>query len=110
MTTNYQDTMDKDRYFEIVNRVGPHVIDIFQQFKNELGGRLPAELSYGMVAGYLRGKGFTWEESFIGMNRHICITESLGAVGEASDKTVTIKGRNDGTVEVDMKENQNAQP
>lgn len=103
MQRNYQDTMGTERYMEIVNRIGPDIEDIFRQFKGELGGRLPAELSYGMVAGYLRGKGFTWEECFIGMNRFICIIESFGAVGDTKQGTFTIKGRTDGSVETDLK-------
>ena len=104
MNKTNEEIVNKSRYNEIISRVGPHVIDIFQQFKNDLGGGLPAELSYGMVAGYLRGKGFTWEESFVGMNRHIWIMENSGAVGEVKEATMTIKGKEDGSVDIGIKE------
>ena len=105
MNKSYEEIMDKERYYEIVDRIGPHVVDIFKQFKSDLGGELPAELSYGMVAGYLRGKGFTWEESFIGMNRHINIIESSGAVSESQDMTMKIAGKTNGSVKVGLDKN-----
>ncbi len=105
ITSSYIDKMGETRYNEMVQKVGPYVIDIFNQFKNELGGTLPAELSYGMVAGYLRGKGLTWEEAFVGMNRHICIIESMGVVSEEGKGTFSILGKGDGTVEIETKVN-----
>lgn len=86
--------IDHDRYMAIIHKVGPDIIDIFEQFKAQLGGALPEELSYGMVAGYLRGKGHTWEECFVGMNRYIQIIEGMNVVKPIAGK-MTIQGTGD---------------
>ncbi len=100
-----KEILDKQRYEELINKIGPDVFSIFKQIKEDLGGRLPAELSYGIVAGFLRGKGFTWEESFIGMDRFIETVS--GIVGQPKDiqGSFTIMGKEDGSVETNLKEN-----
>ncbi len=90
---------DLDRYNALVNKVADDAFEIFRQMRDELGGRLPAELSYGIVAGYLRGKGYTWEEAMAGMDRHIRVIQSL-VKPEHVEGTMTIHGQTDGSVNV----------
>ena len=94
--------LDQKRVSDIINKVGPVVEDIFKSLKYDLGGRLPAELSYGIVAGYLKGKGFTWEESFMGMDKFIRVMEKLAPTGPKTQATFTIKGKTDGNVECNL--------
>ena len=94
-----EEIRNQERYNEIIQRVGPHAMYMLDQFKTVLGGKLPLELTYGMVAGYLHGKGFNWEESFVGMNRFIQVAESL-LKPEQMDGEMTIIGSEDGTAKL----------
>ncbi len=94
-----------DRCKEIITKIGPDVLKIFQELKTELGGKLPAELSYGIVAGFLRGKGYSWEECFIGMERFISVTNQLlGEPNPPVQAVFSIMGKEDGGVKLDFKE------
>lgn len=90
---------DPERMQAMLRKVGSDCGEIFRQFRDELGGRLPAELSYGMVAGYLRGRGHTWEEAMAGMGRYIQIMQPYVSK-ESVDGKVTILGKQDGAATV----------
>ena len=106
MLEKLQETIiNKDRISEIINKIGPDVFDIFKQIKYELGGKLPEDFSYGIVAGFLRGKGFTWEESFVGMNRFIQTVKGCGAESKNFDGIFRINGQENGKVEIELKDN-----
>lgn len=98
------EVFDKDRFHQIVLKVGPDVENIFHQFKTDLGGKLPEEMSYGMVAGYLRGKGYTWEECFVGMDKFISVMKQL-IKPEPIDGTLKIGGNPDGSVNFNLENN-----
>lgn len=98
-----EDIKNQERYNSIIKKVGPDVEYMFGQFKNVLGGKLPMELCFGMVAGYLHGRGFTWEESFAGANRYIQIIESL-TKPETINGTMTISAQEDGNAKIELKE------
>lgn len=68
--------ISENRLNEILIKTNPFVMNLMGQFRNELGGRLPEELSYGIVAGFLRGNGFTWEESLISMDKYIHVMKT----------------------------------
>ena len=95
--------IDKDKHREMANKVGKDVEVIFSELRDKLGGRLPAELSYGIVAGYLRGKGYTWEESFAGMDRFASVVGKLAPLEDVSNGTFSILGNGDGSVTTDLK-------
>jgi len=94
--------MTDQEYHNIILKVGPDIEELLQQFK-ELGGRLPAEISYGMVAGYLRGKGFTWDEAFIGMYRFIDVIEKHYPPKDIGLGTFTIKREPGQNIQVEIK-------
>ncbi len=94
--------LDQERYQKIIDKIGPDTETVFKEIKYLLGGRLPEELSYGIVAGFLRGKGYSWEESFLGMNRFISVIKALGVEGEDFKGTIVIKGSQDGSASVNM--------
>lgn len=100
MLENQQlESLNPDRVKSIIEKVGPDVEDIFGQIK-QLGHKnpIPADLSYGIVAGFLRGKGFTWEECFLGMDRFIRVVNSFpGVISEVSAK-FSVHGQEDGGV------------
>jgi|SRR6478736_2150399 len=83
-----------------INEVGPDVMEIFNQFKTELGGVLPAEISYGIVCGYLHGKGFDWTKSFLGMNKFILVAKELAEFKDI--RGFEIAGNKDGSVKVSV--------
>jgi len=65
---------------EIINKVGPDVQQIFREMRDELGGQMTLDLGIGLVAGYLRGKGYTWKDAFIGAFQFKKTVEELKAV------------------------------
>lgn len=72
-----QDTINTKQRAEIITKVGPDVEEIFHQMKSNLGGLIPEQLSYGIVLGFLRGKGFSWGESFVGMDQFMIVVKNL---------------------------------
>ena len=94
--------LDSERVNQLIATVAPHCYDIFRQFKEELGGVLPWELSLGIVAGYLRGKGLSWEEAFFGMERHAKVAMATGVKLNDVDGSFTVKGKQDGTAETKL--------
>ena len=98
---------DNKRIDEILIKIGPDVIKIFEEQKYELGGMLPEELSFGIVAGYLRGKGYSWEEAFIGMDKFIRTVRQAGAQTGEFKGEMSIRGNHNGAVDIKLKENKN---
>lgn len=84
-------------------KVGPSVVEIFSEMKTDLGGVLPEEMCYGVVAGYLRGKGFNWEESLFGMREFGRTISACGVSPKESSGEFSIEGKGDGTVKVNIK-------
>ena len=90
---------------QTLDRVMPDVLTLLNEIKNQLGGVLPEELSYGIVAGYLRGRGHTWPDSFLAMHRWISVMK--GSYPEASkviDGTMTIGSDVNGTINIQIKD------
>lgn len=102
LTSKPLSELNPERVQELIRKVGPDVELIFHQMKEDLGGRLPEDFSYGLVCGYLRGKGFTWEESFLGMDRYIKVITKLISEPKTIDGIFTIVGREDGTVKCNL--------
>lgn len=98
--------INPERRNQILDAVMPDVMEIMRQFKEELSGVLPEELSYGMVAGYLRGRGHTWEESFVAMHQWITVMKTHYSQHlHAVDGTMTIQGSgNAATIQVQNNE------
>jgi hypothetical protein len=55
-------------YAAILRTVGPDVKRLFQDSALIAPEGLPKELSCGMVVGYLRGRGYSWQEAFTAMD------------------------------------------
>ncbi len=68
--------IDPERKRAILDKVMPDVMELLNQLKTQLGGVLPEELTYGMVAGYMRGRGHTWEEAFVAMHQWITVMKT----------------------------------
>ena len=96
--------IDPVRYSAIIKEVGPDIIKIFREMKDDLGGKLPVQIAMGIVSGYLRGKGFSWEKCLIGMER---FEETLSAFIKPENFSGEIKivGKTDGTVDVKLTPN-----
>lgn len=95
---------DPERVKIILQDIFPDYDCIFKEMKDLLGGLLPAELSFGLVAGYLRGKGHSWEAAFLGMDKHIEICNKYSAIGEPSNREFKIEANSDGSVDVSLKD------
>lgn len=91
---------DIDRIHDLIIKVGPEVEKIFKEIKYGLGGILPKELMNGIVAGYLRGKGYTWEESFIGMYKFDSVIEKICGDQDPSEGEFRIYGQKDGNIKI----------
>ncbi len=86
-------TIDEIRRKQILDKVMPDVMGLLEEFKTQIGGVLPEELSYGIVAGYLHGRGHTWEESFVAMHQWINVVKKHHANAlVSSEGTLTVKG------------------
>ena len=96
--------IDPEQQQRLIAAVAPHCIEMLRQFKEELGGQLPTELSLGIVAGYIRGKGHSWEEAFYGMNRFYSVAQRVGGDGfeRSLDGSMTITGKSDGSVKIGL--------
>lgn len=93
ITPAYQQ-INTETLHEILNKTMPDVMDLMRQFREELGGQLPQEMSYGMIAGYLRGRGYSWEESLVSMNRFIQIQQThYSHASEKMHGTMSISGK-----------------
>lgn len=95
--------LDENRVKEILDQIFPDMENIFTELKYNLGGRLPADLSYGIVAGYLRGKGHSWESSFLGMEKFINIAKKFDAVEPPKMQEFKIEAKQDGSVTTFLK-------
>ncbi len=88
--------IDPEHKRAILDKVMPDVMELLNQFKTQLGGVLPEEISYGIVAGYMRGRGHTWEESFVAMHQWIVTMKTHYADKLTSvEGTMTIHGSGD---------------
>lgn len=93
--------LDSDYIQSVLLKVGEPTMEIFSQIKKDLGGKLPVLLADGIVGGYLRGKGFTWEESFIGIMQFHGITHKL-VEPENHEGVFKITGNGDGSVKTNF--------
>lgn len=82
-----------ERHKEMLEKTMSDTMELLSQFKTQFGGKLPEELSYGMVAGYLHGKGHTWEESFVAMHQFIVVVKNnYGHAVEVLNGTMKMSG------------------
>jgi len=94
MLTPTQQQINTETLHKILDKTMPDVMEIMRQFREELGGKLPEEMSYGMVAGYLRGKGHSWEETLVSMNRFIQVHQThYSNASEHVEGTMEICGK-----------------
>lgn len=93
--------LSNDYVQSVLLKVGEPTMEIFAQIKKDLGGKLPVLLADGLVGGYLRGKGFTWEESFIGIMQFHSVTNKL-IEPEYHEGVFKITGNGDGSVKTEF--------
>lgn len=86
---------------QIVEKTRVDTMNLLAEFK-QLGGQLPEELSYGMVAGYLRGKGYSWDEAFVTMNRWIWVMSQLAPAQDMVGE-MTIRGGDGEETKIELK-------
>ncbi len=49
----------------------PDVKRLFLDLEASVADKMPTELTCGMIAGYLRGRGYSWQEAFVAMDDYL---------------------------------------
>ena len=94
----------------MLDKVMPDVMILLDEIKTKLSGVLPEELSYGMVAGYLRGCGHTWSEAFLAMHQWISVMKNhYPSSFKETEGTLTMQSDGDG-MKVTLVEDKTALP